>query len=162
VAEARIVERTGGIAVAAWKNVAMLLLHEPPGPDSVRRLGDLVSDLRRDTGLLVALIHVVRTEGVQPPSEETRRVYRDLMRDPLAPIGASAVVIESSSSFSASLVSSIITGLELVTRPSFPTRMFAKIGAGADWLAGELEKRHASFGTADELVEIFERTFADT
>jgi hypothetical protein len=162
VAEARIVERAGGIAVAAWKNVAMLLLHEPPAPDSVRRLGDLVMDLRRDTGLLVALIHVVRTEGVRPPSEETRRVYRDLMRDPLTPIAASAVVIESSSSFSASLVSSIITGLELVTRPAFPTRMFAKTRDGANWLAAELEKRKASFGTADELIEIFERTFADT
>ncbi len=138
----------------------MLLLREAPEADLVRRLGDLVADLQRDTRSPVALIHVVRTDGAKPPSEEARRVYRDLMRDPLTPIAASAVVIESSSSFSASLVSSIITGLELVTRPAFPTRMFARIGDGAAWLADALDKRNASFGTAHELVEIFERTLA--
>jgi hypothetical protein len=160
VPEARLIERRDQISVAAWRNVAMLLLHGPPEADDVRRLGDLVADLRRDTGLGVALVHVVRTETVKPPAEDARRVYRDLMRDPLTPLLASAVVIESAAAFASALVSSIITGLELVTRPSFPTRMFSKLPAGAEWLAGELDKRRASFGTAGDLVHEFESVFA--
>jgi hypothetical protein len=120
----------------------------------------MLADLRRDTGLTVGLVHLVRTEEVRPPSEATRDVYRDLMRDPYSPLGGSAVVMEAAGFISA-LVSSVITGLELVTRPAFSTRMFSSVQSGATWLAGELERRKAPFGPAESLVEIVRLTFGD-
>lgn len=158
--EGKLIERTDTVLIGTWKNVVMLLLSGPPTPEQVQRVGDLLADARRDTGLGAGLLHVVRTQGVKPPSEATRQVYRDLMRDPLTPLLASAVVIESAVAFAASLVSSIITGLELVTRPAFPTRMFAKLPAGAAWLATELDKHDASFGSPDDLKRAFASTFS--
>jgi hypothetical protein len=160
VPEGKLVERTETVLIGTWNNVVMLLLSGPPTPEQVQRVGDLLADARRDTGLGTGLVHVVRTQGVRPPSEATRQVYRDLMRDPLTPLLASAVVIESAVAFAASLVSSIITGLELVTRHAFPTRMFAKLPAGAAWLAAELDKHDASFGSPDDLVRAFASTFS--
>jgi hypothetical protein len=159
--DAKVIERTPTVVVATWKNVAMLLLHEAPEPDQVHRLGELVADLRRDTELPVGLLHVVRTEAVKPPSDATRRVYRDLMRDPYSPLAASAVVVESAVAFASALVSSVITGLELVTRPAFPTRMFSKVDAAVPWLAAKLDARKASFGAPESLLETVARTFGD-
>jgi hypothetical protein len=136
-----------------WRNVGIVVLRASPGPGEVAELGRVIGDIATRVNKAVGLVHLIRTAAVRPPEPEAREAYGAMMRDPHSPLAGSAIVLPTSGFFPA-LVTSIIAGLELLSRPKFSTRLFSDVGRASAWLAGTLDQREASFGRADELVRV--------
>jgi hypothetical protein len=82
-------------------------------------------------------------------------VYRQLMSDRDGMLAACAVLSEKSG-FVGAMVVSVIAGLVLLARPRFHTRVFRESRLAAGWLAVEMERRAAPFGTGPELCDALE------
>jgi hypothetical protein len=138
------------LRIAYWRNIVIIeLLASPPGPDA-EKLRDLIYARGRRSDKKLGLLYVLRITTAPPPDGATLDVYRELMRDPRGYLCATAVLSEQQG-FTAAMVRSVITGLILIARPRFPTKVFGDLGETTHWLAEHLPKADAGFGTADEL-----------
>lgn len=100
-----------------------------------------------------ALCVVAEAEAASPDLE-ARVLIADMMRDAGAHLRGTACVV-SARGFSGAAIRAIITGLSLVAREPYPTRVFAAPADAAAWLA---ERLHES---TSELAEAIERVRAE-
>lgn len=140
-----------------WRNLAIV---ELDGSPSVAEARDLLASLRArhaDIGSPLGVLYRLRLTTAPPPGPTTREAYRALLSDRDGMLAACAVLSEENGSVGAMVVS-LIAGLVLLARPRFHTRVFKDPEAAAGWLAREMTRREAPFGTALELREALDQT----
>ena len=131
-----VVERSvsGAYAIGSLGNVLIVAFDQVPTPESV---ADTASAGRR---LLAqysrgGYLHFANASFAQPPpDDQTRRAYIAMMRE-FGPRLEAASVIVDGTGVTAAVVRSVITGLVLIGRPSFPVKVFDATAMACAWLA---------------------------
>jgi hypothetical protein len=141
------------LLLVRWRNVVMLGMRTSPHAQAVDCMSREVHRLREQGVRGTALIHLVRSlpKKPPPPDAETREAYLRMMREKDTPVRCSAVVM-TDSGFTAALARSVLTGLMLVTRPTYTTKVFSSENEACDWICKELEEIDSSCGSVDELM----------
>lgn len=133
-----------------WRNLAIVELRESPSVAEARGLLEMLRARHAAVGGPLGVLYRLRLTTAPPPGPSTREAYRQLMSDRDGMLAACAVLSEENGSLGA-LVVSVIAGLVLLARPRFHTRVFKDPETAAGWLAREMTRRDAPFGTALEL-----------
>src|SRR6185295_14959498 len=131
-----IVDRSvpGAYAIGSFGNILIAAFELVPTPESVE---DTASAGRR---LLAehargGYLHFANATVAQPPPDDlTRRAYIRMMREFGPRLDASSVIVDGSG-VTAALIRSVITGLVLIGRPSFPVKVFDASAPACAWLA---------------------------
>jgi hypothetical protein len=141
------------LLLVRWRNVVMLGMATSPTAETIDTMAREVYRLRKEGARGTALVHLVRSlqRKPPPPDAETREAYLRMMRDKDTPVRCSAVVM-TDSGFTAALARSVLTGLMLVTRPTYSTKVFSSEREACDWICDELGQIEASCGPVAELM----------
>lgn len=144
-----------GLVLVRWRNVVLLGMTTSPTSDIVQRMSSEVNRMRTDGERGTALVHLVMPmqRKPPPPDPETRQAYVHMMRDENTPIRGSAVILPDTG-FTSALARSVITGLMLVARPRYPTKVFQVEREGCQWLAQMLDAADAPCGQPEELETV--------
>jgi hypothetical protein len=141
------------LLLVRWRNVVMLGMRTSPTAETIDRMSAEVHRLRKQGARGTALIHLVRSldRKPPPPDPETREAYLRMMRDKNTPVRCSAVIM-TDSGFTAALARSVLTGLMLITRPAYSTKVFSSEREACEWIVDELGTIDAGCGSVDELM----------
>lgn len=145
------------LLLVRWRNVVMLGMQTSPNAETIDQMSHEVHRLRDEGARGTALVHLVRSlqKKPPPPDPETREAYLRMMRDKETPVRCSAVVM-TDSGFTAALARSVLTGLMLVTRPTYTTKVFSSEHEACSWICDELAQIDAGCGSTDELMKALE------
>lgn len=140
------------LLLVRWRNVVMLGMRVSPNAESIEGMSREAYRLRDQGHRGAALVHLVRPleRKPPPPDAETREAYLRMMRDKNTPIRCSAVVM-TDSGFTAALARSVLTGLMLVARPAYATKVFSSEREASGWICAELDEIEAACGPVEEL-----------
>ena len=141
------------LLLVRWRNVVLLGMATSPNAAIIDRMSAEVHRLRREGAVGTALVHLVRSQSSKPapPDPETREAYLRMMREPDSPVRCSAVIM-TDSGFTAALARSVLTGLMLVTRPTYATKVFSSEQEACQWICNELDAIGGTCGSVDELA----------
>jgi hypothetical protein len=141
------------LLLVRWRNVVMLGMGTSPTAETIDRMNAEVHHLREQGARSTALIHLVRPlqRKPPPPDAETREAYLRMMRDKDTPVRCSAIIM-TDSGFTAALARSVLTGLMLVTRPMYSTKVFSSEQEACEWICNELDPVDASCGSTEDLL----------
>jgi hypothetical protein len=135
-----------------WRNIVVVDVERSPTLGEARALLDTLRARHAALGGPLGLLYRLELSTAPPPGPATREVYRQLMADRDGMLAACAVLSEQRG-FVSAMVVSVIAGLVLLARPRFHTRVFRDASVAAGWLAHEMTRRAAPFGTGPELED---------
>jgi hypothetical protein len=147
-----VIERSvpGAYAIGTLGNVLIATFDLVPNPDSVEDTASAGRKLlaRHARG---GYLHFANATVAQPPpNDPTRRAYITMMREFGPRLDAASVIVDGTG-VTAAVVRSVITGLVLIGRPSFPVKVFDMTSTACAWLAHTLVFDEPT--TATELSE---------
>lgn len=131
----RIIE-DGDFVLASWRNV---LIRVGRGASSAERVATIHQHASRllpaypDGVAILMWLHA----GSVIPSNETRRRSGEMLQD-LGPKLQCLVAVVEGTGFWASSIRSVLTGLMLVSRMTFPLKTFDTIDKGTEWMSTQL------------------------
>ena len=130
------VERSvqGAYAIGSLGNVLIAAFDQVPNPDSVEDTASVGRKVlvRHARG---GYLHFANASVAQPPPDDrTRRAYVAMMREFGPRLDAASVIVDGAG-VTAAVIRSVITGLVLIGRPSFPVKVFDSTADACAWLA---------------------------
>lgn len=124
---------TGDVVLAVCDRMLIAVFRGKTTVQAIRRSGQLVSELhalRRDPVLVLTIVD----ELFVMPTLDARTELVAYLKRVNGLVDRSAVVFEGDG-FRAASVRSIVAGVSLFSRPDYPHRVFASVGAAARFLA---------------------------
>lgn len=146
-----LLHATEGFRLATCHNVVIIEFSRNLEIAEVKRLLHVIKAHHQVVGHQLGLLYLARIGQAPPPEAEAKVLYQDLMKDRDERLAACAVVCDRSG-FVAAMVRSIVTGLILMARPRFPTKVFAELGEASNWLSNEMDKVGVGFGEGESLA----------
>jgi hypothetical protein len=142
-------------AVATWRRVFVHIWRMHATVDAVRGSAAYLQRFSADTPGGVGMVTII-AERAPPPSSEVSREVATVLRSAVA-VRASVVAFEGSS-FRASIVRSVITGLAILSRPPYPHFVTGSMSEASTWLIDTLAKAGIeTFASGDEVCAAIER-----
>lgn len=123
---------TRDVVLAVWERVVLAVFIGKTTVQAVRRSAQLVTELHASQQSPVLVLTVVDEHAIVPPLEARMELVGCLKRFN-GMVERSAVVFEGEG-FRAATVRSIVAGVSLFSRPDYPHRVFASVGAAARFL----------------------------
>jgi hypothetical protein len=123
---------TRDCVIATWDRVLLALWRGRTTVAAVRRGGELICQQAAEHGPLLMI--TVIEEGAPLPALEARMELVTVLKRANGMIDRSALVFEGEG-FRAATVRAIVAGVSLFSRPDYPHRVFASVGAAARFLA---------------------------
>jgi hypothetical protein len=124
---------TRDVVLATYDQLLLALFRGRTTVQAVRRAGQLVSELHASRQEPVLVLTVIEEQAPVPPLD-SRMELVGFLKKVNGLVGRSAVVFEGEG-FRAATVRSIVAGVSLFSRPDYPHRVFASVGAAARFLA---------------------------
>ncbi|MEY4550344.1 MAG: hypothetical protein RL685_6539 [Pseudomonadota bacterium] len=128
----RIDIATGDVVLAAWERVLLAVFIGKTTVQAVRRSAQVVTELYAAQQRPVLVLTVVEEHAIMPSLDVRMELVACLKRFN-GLVERSAVVFEGEG-FRAATVRSIVAGVSLFSRPDYPHRVFASVGAAARFL----------------------------
>jgi len=119
---------------ALWDRVALALWRGKTTSGAVRRGSEILAEHAAAWDGRVLLLTVVE-ENVPLPALEARMELVSLLKNANGLVERSALVFEGEG-FRAASVRAVVAGVSLFSRPEYPHRVFASVGAAARFLGG--------------------------
>jgi len=131
-----VVERSvaGAYAIGSLGNILIAVFDQVPTLESVDETANTGRQLlaRFPRG---GYLHLANATVAQPPPDNaTRRAYVAMMREFGPRLDAASVIVDGGG-VTAALIRSVITGMVLIGRPSFPVKVFDASVPACAWLA---------------------------
>lgn len=123
IAEARL-GATNGLVVLDWL--------KSPTLTAAGRIGESMTRLIRKDGppqLMLTLANAT----VGPPDGSTREILTQQINQLGRTLAGVAIAVEGTG-FGAAAVRAIVSGMYIVTRPTYPVKIFASVAESSDWL----------------------------
>ncbi len=133
MATAEILHSDPDQSLATWNDILVLIWHVNTTKQGVDRLDSTCSAFAKTRPNGVALVTIVEENAPMPPAEARDAMATFLGRQS-AVVKASAVIYEGSG-FRAAAVRSVVAGLTLMARQTYPHKVFATVDEGITWLA---------------------------
>jgi eukaryotic-like serine/threonine-protein kinase len=149
--EWRVLDVTDDYLFGTWRDVFLVIWKQETSLAGAQLMKQEILAFGRSRPRGVAGVFVVEEETAFPASE-ARKTIADALRE-MAPYTACAAVVFEGAGFRASAVRSVVTGLSLAARPSFPYRVCGLQGA-ARLLAEELPRRTGQPFDATEFLSV--------
>lgn len=128
----RIDVATRDVVLAVWERVLVAVFIGKTTAQAVRRSAHLAAELQAVQQSPVLVLTVVDEHAIMPPLDVRMELVGCLKRFN-GLVERSAVVFEGEG-FRAATVRSIVAGVSLFSRPDYPHRVFASVGAAARFL----------------------------
>jgi hypothetical protein len=125
---------TRDVVFALWGRVALALWRGKTTSSAVKRGSEVLAEHAAVWGGRVLLLTVVE-ENVPLPALEARVELVSLLKNANGRVERSALVFEGEG-FRAASVRAVVAGVSLFSRPEYPHRVLASVGAAARFLAG--------------------------
>lgn len=125
------------LRIAAWDRVLIMRFVGAPNVDGLRRIRDQQKQLVAKVDGKVAMMSVINPKAQIKFDDEARKTSAELLNEMKANIlvGTQIVVKQG---FFASIVRSVMMGVNLMSKPPYPTRICANLQEGADFVAEHL------------------------
>jgi hypothetical protein len=144
--------------VSAWKNVTVVVWRASATLALVNRLSEVTHEFLRGHPEGFSNVHVV-TNGTKLPTPDGRAALERLTQSVADQMACAAVVLEGRG-FWASAISSVVVGIQMVSRGSYSLRIHANTEAVARWLPKEHERRTKVALEPAELLAVLEEARA--
>jgi hypothetical protein len=126
-----------GLRIASWQRLLIMRFVGAPTLAHLRRVRDEQGRLVRRVAGKVAMVSVVVPRASISFDEETRRGSAQLLDEMKGHILVGTQIVLKGGFFS-SIVRSVMMGVNMVTRPPYPTRVCSTLQEGADFVAEQL------------------------
>lgn len=128
-------------AIIVTEHSVIFVANNPPSPEIVGRIEQtLLAAARARPSGVGYLHHILDRRGRGSVDEPTRAAFSAVVRRSGHLVSGAAIVV-AREGFAGAAMRSIVSGVILATRPSFPARVFAKTPEAARWLASALAQR---------------------
>lgn len=142
------------LSLATWGDAFLLIWHHNTTVTGVSTLERTLNAFAAERPNGIGLITVVEESAPMPPSD-ARDVLAQFLERASSHIKVSSVAFEGSG-FRAAAVRSVVAGLTMVARQSYPHKVFATVEEAMTWMAPQMP----SPTTAKELSETVAATRA--
>jgi hypothetical protein len=142
-----------GCVIGHWRNLSIAVWATQATVPLVSEFAK-VAELLYATHALTSTVHLIINDA-PVPGADARAMFDALTKRFLGKVLCSVTVIESSG-FLASAMRSFLTGLLLVARPNYKSKVAANIHEAATWLAENHVSPGAGTAAASELEKVFE------
>ena len=130
--EARVLASDGAHLAATYRNVFITAWWGDTTVARLKRVGELQEDVARRLSKGFVALALIRSSNTNLPADVRSEAER-LSKTPAANMRAIAQVI-SGSGFAASMIRSVATGMQIVSRMPKPTKIFDTLDTAATWL----------------------------
>lgn len=130
--ELRLETHDDAHGVGTWRNVLVAVWRTETRAAAVERVSQVLG-ARAATHRDVALLQVVEA-GATAPDVDARRAISGMLKRHASVIRCSAVVYEGDG-FRAATLRAVVTGISLLSRPSYPHVVFGSTIAAINWTA---------------------------
>jgi hypothetical protein len=138
-----------GQSLVWYSNVQMIFSLQPPSYEFMKKIISDLDALSKKCGCGTGALLVIRSD-VNPPTEEARAYIKyELGRSSML---AAAQVVEGTG-FRGAAMRSVLTMMQLASRPRYPMKIFDNVDVGTRWLAVELKKRAGQAPDPAELAQ---------
>ena len=120
-------------ALASWRTFFVLIWRNRTTVEGVRRASAELEAFARKHPHGVAMLTIVEADAPMPTTE-ARTTLGDMLRRAEESLRCSALAFEGDG-FRAAAIRSVVTGLALVARPSYPHKVFDSVRSAVEWLA---------------------------
>lgn len=141
-------------SLATWRDTFVLIYHVNTTKAGVDLLDQKCEAFAKTRPNGIALITIVEENAPMPPSEARDALAAFLGRQS-ASIKVSAVVYEGSG-FRAAAVRSVVAGLTLMARQTYPHKVFATAEEGITWMAPQMPTPTAANEVVRMLISLRE------
>lgn len=142
------------VVLGSWRGVLLEDFRRPVTVAEVRtKYGEQLRFMRGAGKCLV--FSVVRPDAVGVIQPETRKVIDELSPS-VDPYTEGAALVLLARGFAATVVRTVVAGMMLVRRSSYPARVYDSVDAGASWLAQYKPEKRAVRFEAQELARAYE------
>lgn len=125
------------LRIASWDRVLIIRFVGPPGVDELRRVRDEQFALVDRVDGKVAMFTVISPRGSLKFDDETRRASNQLLDEMKGNILVGTQVVLKTGFFG-SIVRSVMMGVNMVSKPPYPTKVCPSLSEAADFVAEHL------------------------
>ncbi len=134
---------TSAVSVAIAEHCVFLVWRETPFLAGVRAMSDglkRAAHVAKNADGSIALFSVVEVEaGGKSPPPDVRKALSDALTRMDGPLGVSALLYEADG-FRASIVRSVVSFIDMVSRRSFDNSVFSNEKDALDWFCSRLDR----------------------
>jgi hypothetical protein len=138
--DVRIVSAEADWSSGCLRDLVILCWRRIPTAERARRATRLVRDATTEHAATGVGIVIVVEETASTPDAAARALFAEVMRERSQSIRAVGYIVPAGG-FGGAAIRAAITGLSLVARETYPTRVFASPDATLTWLSSRLESR---------------------
>lgn len=126
----------GGFRIGTFGSAVIIRFAGAPKPEQLERVYEVQQDLVNATGTKVAMVSVIFPAGLSFDEEARKKSSKLLegMRDDIL-VGTQIVTKEG---FFASIIRSVMMGVQAMAKPEYPTKICASIRDGAEFASEHL------------------------
>lgn len=145
-----LVHEEGGFRIGTFASALIIRFEGAPKPDQLNRVYLAQQELVKATGSKVAMVSVIFPAGLSFDEEARKKSSKLLekMRDDIL-VGTQIVTKQG---FFASIIRSVMMGVQAMAKPEYPTKICGSIRDGADFVAEQLAAHDLPVGP-DELAD---------
>lgn len=141
--DVQILERNDDYMISTWKEVMFLAWHGRETTSGITRSRILMAPWAESkSSVALVILMPAKAALAQPPNDEARTAMAEVSRN-ASPALKGIGIIGNMSGFVGSVVRSVMTARQALTRTSVPFKMFASAEEAAPWLAQRMELREA-------------------
>ncbi|MCR9162998.1 MAG: hypothetical protein ACE37F_14865 [Nannocystaceae bacterium] len=151
------VRETEDDVIVVWRSMVLV---QSLGTPSVDGADAIVSGLHllRERGVVRPLLYAFVSKTAAPPPDEARVRLTTALRDPALQL-AGHVILFSGSAFRATIVRSVLTGMTLLSRQSYPSTAVWKLEASVEAACGYLRDAGSRPAVEPDQLAAFLREF---
>lgn len=137
--EVRMLERNDDYMISTWNQIMFLAWHGRETTYGITRSRVLMASWADNKSSVVLVILMPGKAALaQPPSDEARAAMADVSRN-ASPALKGIAIIGNVSGFVGSIVRSVMTAHQAITRSAVPFKMFSSPEEAVPWLSRRLE-----------------------
>lgn len=140
----------GGFRIGTFGSAVLIRFEGAPGPEQLEHVFTVQQKLVEATGNKVAMVSVIFPAGLSFDDEARKKSSKLLakMRDDIL-VGTQIVT---KAGFFASIIRSVMIGVQAMAKPEYPTKICSSIRDGADFVSEHLGEAGLPVGP-DELAD---------
>lgn len=143
------------MSLATWEDTFILIWHRNTTVSGVTTLERSLNEFAPTRPKGIGLVTVVEESAPMPPSD-ARDALAQFLERASSHIKVSAVAFEGSG-FRAAAVRSVVAGLTMVARQSYPHKVFASVEEGAAWMSPQMPNPTSAKDLSEAVAELRQR-----
>jgi hypothetical protein len=139
------------LPVVIWQDIFVVVDHGALHASRYAEIEQVGRDLIARHGAGIAVLVIIPSVA-KPPPEEVRTAITNMLAR-VAPSLRCVCWLVEGSGFGAAAVRAALTGLQLVSRSPYPTRVCSSVGEALSWILPHMRDGNTRLGTVSDAVQ---------